>query len=156
MKISAVLLFLFCISQAANLFGGTVSIVSPDHPRTFEYGSTTRYVLLWDKRVNELVANISFTNSPYVSGRGYSQRVDEIYNFRFPGTTIGADGVVYAHGAPVAILSDGIHATPTVGSRIRVTKAPGGVHVVLTASTSAPAAPGGRSNWDISGIVSPD
>lgn len=133
-------------------------IVSPDTAETWVDGHTIRYVLLWDRRREELLAQVTFDNFPHVDWQ--HPRREETYSFRFPGVTRdAATGVFYAPGGvPVAARQRVGLATgdirPTPGTTIYVAKPDGQVHVALTATPGSPAvadARGGR--WCIDGVV---
>jgi len=77
----------------AIVFGTVTSVsahemvlTSPDHARTFAYGEMLWHQLYVDSTSHELAARITFSNLPYADNR--EPRVDEPFDFRFPGTHV--------------------------------------------------------------------
>src|ERR1051325_5848553 len=60
-----------------------VSITSPNHARTYAYGSVTWRQLYLERTRGELAARITFSNVPFADANG--PRSDEPFDFRFPG-----------------------------------------------------------------------
>ena len=71
------------LSSIAPVFGGEIVITSPDHARTFAYGEMIWHQLYVDPTNHVLTVRITFSNLPYVSDN--DPRVDEPFDFRFPG-----------------------------------------------------------------------
>ena len=71
------------LSSIAPVFGGEIVITSPDHARTFAYGEMIWHQLYVDPTDHVLTVRITFSNLPYVSD--HDPRVDEPFDFRFPG-----------------------------------------------------------------------
>lgn len=142
---------------------GAFTLQSPDTAQTYTDGHTIRYVLLWDARRGELLASLTFSNSPYVNWQ--NPRREEIFNFRLPGVSLDPTaGVFYARDArgratPVAAYAHGGleagNIRPTVGTTVFVAKPEGQVRVSLTATPGSPArAARGAGHWQIDGVVS--
>lgn len=138
--------------------GSRVEIVSPDRAETWVNGHTIRHVLLWDRRREALLAQITFDNFHEVDWE--HPRREETFSFYLPGVVRDAGTGVFttASGVPVAMTQRaGLGAgsiQPTSGTTLFVTKPNGQVHVVLTATPGSPvtveAAGGGR--WRIEGV----
>ena len=135
-----------------------MEIVSPDRAETWVDGSTIRYVLLWDRRREELLAQITFDNFHEVDWQ--HPRKEETFSFYLPGVGRDAATGVFAtaDGVPVAAYQRGGLAAgnirPTPGTTLHVTKPNGQVHVALTATPGSPAIADSRGgHWQIEGIV---
>lgn len=155
-----------------------VRIVSPDQAQTWAVGGvTTHFKLFWDDRKGELLALVTFSNSPRVNR--YEPLREQQVTFRLPGVFLdestqtlytrigggkGGKGGSYSGGAvPVATLRGSGFLTervrPAPGTLIRVTvNRRGVVRVVLNASNRplrGPAADADSdqpiSHWEIDG-----
>jgi len=82
---TAILLLSF-LGAIAPAQGDPVVIASPDHAQTFAYGEMIWHQLAIDPATPALVARITFSNLPYVGGN--DPRVDEPFDFRFPGAHV--------------------------------------------------------------------
>lgn len=60
-----------------------VSIASPNHARTYAYGSVTWRQLYLERARGELAARITFSNVPFADAN--EPRTEEPFDFRFPG-----------------------------------------------------------------------
>ncbi len=139
--------------------GPGVEIISPDRAETWVNGHTIRYVLLWDRRREALLAQITFDNFHEVDWQ--HPRREETFSFYLPGVARDAATGVFVTadgGVPVAATQRGGLGTgdirPTPGTTIYVTKPDGQVRVTLTATPGSPAVAdprGGR--WQIEGVV---
>ena len=63
-----------------------VSIISPDHARTYAYGAVTWHQLYLERTRGELAVRITFSNWPYTDSN--EPRRDEPFDFRFPGVRV--------------------------------------------------------------------
>ena len=81
MRVAIFLATLFAANVSAIASGR--SIVSPDRPQTFAYGEMIGHQLYLERAGGELVARITFSNSPYAGDD--EPRRDEGFDFRFPG-----------------------------------------------------------------------
>ena len=63
-----------------------VGITSPNHARTYAYGSVTWHQLYLERTRGELAARITFSNSPYVDAN--QPPTEEPFDFRFPGVRV--------------------------------------------------------------------
>ena len=138
--------------------GPRVEIVSPDQAETWVNGSTIRYVLLWDRRREALLAQITFDNFHEVDWQ--HPRKEETFSFYLPGVGRDAGTRVFttADGVPVAAYRRGGLAAgeirPTPGTTLYVNKPDGQVHVALTATPGSPAVADSRDgHWRIEGVV---
>jgi hypothetical protein len=136
----AILLAMF-LGAMASAFGGEIVITSPDHPRTFVYGEMISHQLYVDPTTDVLTARITFSNLPYVSDR--EPRVDESFDFRFPG--LHTDRMNHRllarahHGEQIAVARiQGDSACGSVdlaaGAKIYLLKESGRVTAILTAT----------------------
>jgi hypothetical protein len=124
-----------------SLHGGEVVLTSPDHARTFAFGEMVCHQLYVDPTNRELAARITFSNLPYAGDR--EPRVDEPFNFRFPGTHVDLATrtiVVRArHGRQITVAR--FQGDPTngrvdlePGAKVYLLKESGHVTAVLTAT----------------------
>jgi hypothetical protein len=65
-----------------------IEITSPDHPYTFAYGAVLSHQVEREPFTNRLVANVTFSNYPYVGD--HQRRCDETFDFGFPGLRFDA------------------------------------------------------------------
>ena len=145
-------------APAVRRRGAPVEIVSPDRAETWVNGHTIRHVLLWDRRREALLAQITFDNFHEVDWE--HPRREETFSFYLPGVVRdGATGVfTTADGVPVAAYQPGGFGAgsirPTLGTTISVTKPNGQVHVALTATSGSPATVNPQGGgWRIEGVV---
>ena len=138
--------------------GLRVEIVRPARAETWVDGHTIRYVLLWDRRREALLAQVTFDNFHEVDWQ--HPRQEETFSFYLPGVGRDAATGVFAtaDGVPVAAYQRGGHSAgdirPTPGTTLFVTKPGGQVHVVLTATPGSPAVADSRGgHWRIEGVV---
>ena len=117
-----------------------VMITSPDRPQTFAYGEMIWHQL-YQGTSGELAARITFSNRPYVGDD--TPRIDEPFDFRFPGVQVdSARGTFFArsgHGELIPIarirqfpMYDWIDLSP--GAKIYLLKDRGRVTANLTAT----------------------
>jgi hypothetical protein len=135
------ILLAILLSSTASAFGSEIVITSPDHPRTFAYGEMIWHQLYVDPTNHVLTARITFSNLPYVSD--HNPRVDEPFDFRFPGSqTDRTNHALWArtgHGEQITIARfQGDPACGSVdlaaGTKIYLLKETGRVTAVLTAT----------------------
>lgn len=139
--------------------GTRVEIVSPDRAETWVNGHTIRHVLLWDRRREALLVQLTFDNFHEVDWQ--NPRREETFSFYLPGVVRdAATGTFFTAGGEVPVAATqrgGLRAgniRPTAGTTIYVTKPEGQVHVVLTATAGSPAvADSLDGHWRIEGIV---
>lgn len=138
--------------------GSRVEIVSPDRAETWVNGHTIRHVLLWDRRREALLVQLTFDNFHEVGWQ--RPRREEMFSFYLPGVVRDAVTGTFltVAGVPVAATQRGGlgagNIQPTPGTTIHVTKPDGQVHVVLTATAGSPAVPDSQDGrWRIEGIV---
>jgi len=70
------------VAMSASAVAGAIKVTSPDHPKTYAYGSTTWRQLYLEPSNAGLMARITFSNLPY-AGDDEARR-DESFDFRFP------------------------------------------------------------------------
>jgi hypothetical protein len=135
----AILLAIFTTS--GSVMADAISITSPDHAQTFAYGEMNWHQLYLGPTARNLVARITFTNSPYASDD--DPRRDESFDFRFPGVQFdSARRIFFArsrHGEliPVARFREGLGcewADLAPGAKIYLLKESGRVTATLTAT----------------------
>src|SRR6516165_4516184 len=132
----AILVAVLFVANASAL-AGAISITSPDHPQTFRYGEMIWHQL-YQGTGGELLARITFSNRPYVGDD--TPRIDEPFDFRFPGVRVdSARGVFFArtgHGEPIPVARirqfGWIDLSP--GAKIYLVKDRGRVTATLTAT----------------------
>lgn len=128
-------------ATSASAFGAAITVTSPDRARTFAYGEMIWHQLYLEARGSELAARITFSNLPYVGDD--QPRVDEPFDFRFPGVQVdSARRRFFArdrHGKPIPVARfrggsacGWIDLAP--GAKIYLLKESGRVTVVLTAT----------------------
>jgi hypothetical protein len=70
------------LTTSASAMADAIRIISPDHAQTFAYGEMISHQLHFDRTAGQLVARITFTNSPYADSN--DPRRDESFDFWFP------------------------------------------------------------------------
>ena len=129
------------LSSIAPAFAGEIVITSPDHARTFAYGEMIWHQLSVDPSNHVLTARITFSNLPYVSDN--DPRVDEPFDFRFPGLHLDRTNHALLahprHGEQIAVARfQGDSTSGSVdlaeGAKIYLLKESGRVTAVLTAT----------------------
>jgi hypothetical protein len=73
---------------SASAMQDAISIASPNHARTYAYGSVTWRQLYLQRTRGELAARITFSNLPFADAN--QPRTDEPFDFRFPGVRLNA------------------------------------------------------------------
>ena len=81
-----VTLLAIALGSITAAFGSELVITSPDHARTFAYGEMVWHQLYLDSTTHVLTARVTFSNLPYDGGG--DPRVDEPFDFRFPGVLV--------------------------------------------------------------------
>ena len=156
-------LLAIAICSIASAFGDQIAITSPDHASTFAYGEMICHQLGVDPTNHVFTARITFSNLPYVSGS--EPRVDESFDFRFPGIhvdpanhTLFADAGHYERITVARFRGDSARGSVDLaaGAKIYLLKESGRVTAVLTA-TDRPRA-GIRwiqmdDNWSLQNIL---
>ena len=71
---------------SASAMADAISIASPNHARTYAYGTVTWRRLYLERTRGELAARITFSNLPFADAN--EPRTDEPFDFRFPGIHI--------------------------------------------------------------------
>ena len=137
MRVAILLAVLFAANALA--LAGAISVTSPDHPQTFTYGEMIWHQL-YERTGGELAARITFSNRPYVGDD--TPRIDEPFDFRFPGVRVdSARGIFFAksrHGELIPVArtrqfpSCWIDLSP--GTKIYLFKDRGRVTATLTAT----------------------
>ena len=74
------------VGSNAAAFGSEIIITSPDHARTFAYGEMVWHQLYVNPTTHVLGARVTLSNLPYVGDN--EPRVDEPFDFRFPGVHV--------------------------------------------------------------------
>lgn len=121
--------------------GDAISITSPNHAQTFAYGSMISHQLYLGRAAGDLMAQITFSNSPYYDDD--QPRRDESFDFHFPGVQFdSARNTFFAktgHGEmiPIARVRQGlacgwIDLAP--GAKMYLVKESGRVTATLTAT----------------------
>ena len=136
-----VTLLAVAVGSIAAAFGGEIIITSPDHARTFAYGEMVWHQLHVNPTTRVFGARVTLSNLPYVGDN--EPRVDEPFDFRFPGVHVDpAKRTLFARARrgeqiPVALF----HGKPTCGwidlapgAKIYLLKESGRVTAVLTAT----------------------
>lgn len=115
-----------------------VAITSPDHARTFAYGEMVWRQLSIDPDTHQLSARITFSNVSFAGSP--DMRVDEPFDFRFPGTYFDPrTRTVFVHdrrGRPIRVAQ---YQCPsaiglTAEAKIFLLKESGRVTAILTAT----------------------
>lgn len=138
------------LSTCALVMADAIAIASPHHPQTFAYGEMIGHQLYLPCVNGDLVARVTFSNSPYAGDN--EPRRDESFDFDFPGVRFDpAQRIFFArngHGEliPVArfrknLFLDNVDLAP--GAKIYLLKDSGRVTAILTASDH----PRGGSRW---------
>ena len=156
-------LLAIAVGSVAAAFGSEIVIRSPDHARTFAYGEMVRHQLYVDPTTHVLGARVTLSNLPHVGDS--EPRVDEPFDFRFPGVYVDrAKRVLFARarrGNQIAVAL--FHGEPTCGwidlapgAKIYLLKESGRVTAILTA-TDQPRA-GTRwvqldDNWSLQNLL---
>jgi hypothetical protein len=84
MRLAIVAAALLIVSVTA--MADAVSIISPDHARTYAYGTVTWRQLYLERTRGDLAVRITFSNWPYADSN--EPRRDEPFDFRFPGVRV--------------------------------------------------------------------
>jgi len=127
---------------SASAIADAVSITSPNHTRTYAYGSVSWHQLYLERTRGELAARITFSNSPYVDAN--QPRTEEPFDFRFPGVRVDlarrAFVVPRSHGESIPVAW--FWGDPTCGwiklapnAKIYLLKESGRVTATLTATS---------------------
>jgi hypothetical protein len=137
------------LTTSASAMADAVKITSPHHVQTFAYGEMISHRLQFDRPTGQLLARITFTNSPYADSN--DPRRDESVDFWFPHVRYdSAQSTFFArskHGAfiPVGRIREGVACDwvdMAPGAKIYLVKESGRVTATLTA-TNYPR-PGGQ------------
>ena len=129
------------LTTSGSAIAGAITITSPDHAQTFAYGEMISHQLYLDRTAGELVARVTFTNSPYADGN--DPRRDESFDFRFPNVQFdSARRVFFARSGrgeliPVARFRNGPAfgwIDLVAGAKIYLLKESGCVTATLTAT----------------------
>lgn len=159
----AVIAIAVFLSAVTSVRAANVVLTSPDQARTFAYGEMVWHQLSIDPDTHSLTARITFSNRPYDGSP--EGRIDEPFDFRFPGThldsTTGTISVRARKGKliPVARFRGNLvsgSAELTSGAKLYLIKKSGRVTALLTA-TSEPR-PGMRwiqmnDNWSLQNLI---
>jgi len=127
---------------SASAIADAVSITSPNHTRTYAYGSVSWHQLYLERTRGELAARITVSNSPYVDAN--QPRTEEPFDFRFPGVRVDlarrAFVVPRSHGESIPVAW--FWGDPTCGwiklapnAKIYLLKESGRVTATLTATS---------------------
>ena len=139
MKVVALLAV--AVGSIAAAFGGEIIITSPDHARTFAYGEMVWHQLYVNLTTRAFGARVTLSNLPYVGDS--EPRVDEPFDFRFPGVHVDAvKRTLFARGRRGDQITVALfHAEPTCGwidlapgAKIYLLKESGHVTAILTAT----------------------
>jgi len=158
-----VTLLAVAIGSITPAFGSELIITSPDHARTFAYGEIVWRQLYVDPTTHAFAARVTLSNFPYVGDD--DPRVDEPFDFRFPGVRVDpAKRTLFARarrGNPITVAL--FHGELTCGridlapgAKIYLLKESGRVTALLTA-TDQPRA-GMRwiemdNNWSLQNLL---
>src|SRR5215471_13656538 len=77
---------LITLITSASAMADAISIASPNHARTYAYGSVTWRQLYLTRKRGELAVRITFSNVPFADSN--EPRRDEPFDFRFPGVHV--------------------------------------------------------------------
>lgn len=138
----AVLVIAILIGAMTWACAAEVVLTSPDRARTFAYGEMVWHQLFVEPGTNALTARITFSNLPYAGSP--EGRVDEAFEFRFPGTHVDpVTRTIFArdrHGKQITLAR--FQCNPTNGwvdltsqAKIYLLKESGRVTAVLTATS---------------------
>jgi hypothetical protein len=136
-----VAILLAILTTSGSVMAEAISITSPDHAQTFAYGEMISHQLYVEQPHGELVARITFSNSPYASED--EPRRDESFDFRFPNVQFdSARRAFFARSGrdeliPVARLRQGLACgwvDLAPGAKIYSLKESGRVTATLTAT----------------------
>jgi hypothetical protein len=129
------------VGSVAAAFGSEIIITSPDHARTFAYGEMVWHQLYVDPTTHVLGARVTLSNFPYVGDN--EPRVDEPFDFRFPGVHVDPikSGLFARARRGNQITVALFHGEPTCGwidlapgAKIYLLKESGHVTAILTAT----------------------
>jgi len=97
LRMKKMLAFAFLsLAYGGLLRASAVTITSPDTAQTYAFSTVIWKQLRWEPAANTLVASITFSNYEYATQ--VEPRVDERFDFAFPGITFDrATGIFYAH-----------------------------------------------------------
>ena len=129
------------VGSVAAAFGSEIIITSPDHARTFAYGEMVWNQLYVDPTTQVFGARVTLSNLPYAGDS--EPRVDEPFDFRFPGVHVDpAKRTLFARarrGNQITVAL--FHGEPTCGwidlapgAKIYLLKESGHVTAILTAT----------------------
>jgi hypothetical protein len=129
------------VGSSAAAFGSEIIITSPDHARTFAYGEMVWHQLYVNPTTHVLGARVTLSNLPYVGDN--EPRVDEPFDFRFPGVHVDpAKRALFARarrGNQITVAL--FHGEPRCGwidlapgAKIYLLKESGHVTAILTAT----------------------
>jgi hypothetical protein len=132
------------ITASASVMADPISITSPNHAQTFAYGSMISHQLYLDRAAGDLVARITFSNSPYYDDD--QPRRDESFDFHFPGVQFNSAQHMFlarsGHGKLIAVaryregLACGwVDLAP--GAKVYLVKESGRVTATITATDHA-------------------
>jgi hypothetical protein len=136
-----VTLLAVAVGSTAAAFGGEIIITSPDHARTFAYGEMVWHQLYINPTTRVFGARVTLSNLPYVGDN--EPRVDEPFDFRFPGVHVDpAKRTLFARGRRGDQIAVALfHGEPTCGwidlapgAKIYLLKESGHVTAILTAT----------------------
>ena len=129
------------VAASTSAMADAASITSPNHAQTFAYGSMISHQLYLGRAGGDLVAQLTFSNSPYYDDD--QPRTDESFDFHFPGVHFDSGRNTFFarshHGEliPVARVRQGvayrwIELAP--GAKMYLVKQSGRVTATLTAT----------------------
>jgi len=135
---------------SASAMQDAISIASPNHARTYAYGSVTWRQLYLQRTRGELAARITFSNLPFADAN--QPRTDEPFDFHFPGVHVDlarhAFAVTGRHGESIPVAW--FRGDPSCGwiklapnAKIYLVKESGRVSATLTATSY----PRGGERW---------
>jgi len=133
------LLLAIVVGTITSARASEVAITSPNHARTFAYGEMVWRQLSIDPDTRQLSARITFSNVSFAGGP--DMRVDEPFDFRFPGTHYDpTTRTVFVHdrrGRPITVAQ---YQCPsainlTAEAKIFLLKESGRVTAILTATS---------------------
>jgi hypothetical protein len=135
---------------SASAMQDAISIASPNHARTYAYGSVTWRQLYLQRTGGELAARITFSNLPFADAN--QPRTDEPFDFRFPGVHVDLARHAFVatgrHGESIPVAW--FRGNPSCGwvklapnAKIYLVKESGRVTATLTATSY----PRGGERW---------